>query len=333
MTNYFLSLPQPAFEYWAWLESERLIDPVMRQFYKERDVVMEERRMRYENDPGGKLYEGLLSVAYQQHQYRHPVIGYAQDISGLMADQLAEFHQKHYVPENIAIGVVGSIDPDRDVAILERYFGRLARRAPPELKTTVEPLQVTERRFVVKKDAAPQFMVAYHKPAFPDHDDPPISIFEEILAGGPLSPLYQGLVKKGHYASTVSAEEAPGLLFPNLVVFGIDPLSTVGNKACLEAFDAILKATIARGVTEKELEIAKRRVARRFLDQLDSNSTLAHNFATSTLIYGSWSAMLTWYQETMAVTVADVNRVARQYFRDELRTVGLLEREDSRANK
>jgi len=141
LTRYFTNMPRGAFEFWCRLESERILDPAMRQFYRERDVVMEERRMRSDDSPGGRLYEKLLGITFLEHPYQNPVIGYARDISRLTASATQEFHRRYYVPGNIAISIVGDVNPERDLPILERYFGRIPPGPMPERPIAVEPPQ------------------------------------------------------------------------------------------------------------------------------------------------------------------------------------------------
>ena len=130
-TDYFMSLPSTAFESWCQLEADRILNPVMRQFYSERDVVMEERRMRSEDDPEGKIYEHLLGKAFTVHPYGFPVIGYEKDLLSLTAKMTADFHKKYYKAENITIAVVGDVDPERDLTMLEDYFGQIPNGGAP----------------------------------------------------------------------------------------------------------------------------------------------------------------------------------------------------------
>jgi len=325
LTRYFVSLPRNSFEFWGWAESERLVHPVMRQFYQERDVVMEERRMRYDNDPGGKLYETLLGQAFRIHPYRNPVIGYPDDINSLTATMMSEFHKAYYVPKNIVIAVVGDVDPQRDLPVLERYFGRLPRGTVPGRPMQVEPPQEGERHFSVSMDSAPEMMIAYHKPPYPDPVDPPLSILFEVLAGSPISPLYEELVRKQRIATSVSSYEAPGNAYPNLVIFSLYPRAPHTNKELLAAFDKVLSDFLARGITPEQLENAKRSIAMAYLGQLRSNESLAMQLASAELIYNDWRVMVKWYDEVMKVTEQDVMRVAREYLRPNNRTIGYLE--------
>ncbi len=327
LTSYFLSLPRGAFSYWCWLESDRILRPVMRLFYQERDVVLEERRMRYENDPEGKLYEEILATAFTRHPYRQPVIGYEADLKRLRASELAAFHRNFYVASRMSLAIVGDVDPDRDLPVVERYFGRIPNRKVKESPRVQEPPQTEERRLSLRLKAAPRLAVAYHKPAYPHPDDPPLSVLEEVLAGSSLSPMYQELVKKRGVATSVDVSEGPGSLDPNLILFDVGSRSNIGNRPNLAAFDDVIASTLRDGVEPHAVELAKRSIARDFLDNLRSSSSIAGTLASSMTLYGDWQVMFRWFEETMAVKPEDVNRVARSYLQPANRTVATIEPE------
>ena len=155
----------------------------MRQFYQERDVVLEERRMRFEDDLGGRLYELLLGVAYQRHPYRAPVIGYEHDIRALTATRLEAFRKRYYVPTNMVVSVVGKVDAEKDLPVIEKFFGRIPSGPAVSRDILSEGPQQGERRVSLKMAASPELIVAYRKPNYPDPDDAPISVMAEILAG------------------------------------------------------------------------------------------------------------------------------------------------------
>ena len=150
-TFYLVSLPNVAFELWCWMESDRLLNPVFRQFYKERAVVGEERRSRVEDDPDGKLYEALLATAFRAHPNRLPTIGWPSDIAQLRTADIEKFYKTYYRPDNMVVALVGDLDPEKIKPVLEKYFGRLPRAEDP-LPTVrvVEPPQKGERRAVVE---------------------------------------------------------------------------------------------------------------------------------------------------------------------------------------
>ncbi|MCB0336236.1 MAG: insulinase family protein, partial [Bdellovibrionales bacterium] len=219
LTNFFVQLPSSALEFWCWLESQRLFKPVFRQFYKERDVVLEERRTRFVDSPGGKLYEALISTAFLEHAYRFPTIGYSFDLSRLRPIQAERFHSRFYVPSNMMVSLVGDVDPERDLPIVEKYFGSLESKALSPHEQASEREQKGERRITVKHNASPSMFVGYKKPVYPDPEDAKISLMAEILAESIVSPLYKELVEKRQLATSVSTFESPGYLFPNLLVF------------------------------------------------------------------------------------------------------------------
>ncbi|MCB0317254.1 MAG: insulinase family protein [Bdellovibrionales bacterium] len=325
LTNFFVNFPKNAFEFWAWMESERLLNPIMRQYYKERDVVMEERRMRYDDDPEGSLYEQLLATAYLTHPYRNPVIGFPEDISGVTANQTAEFHKKYYVPERIVVSVVGDIVPENAIKVIRKYFGRLPKADNPAFTDVIEPPQIEQRKFVLTRDASPSLAIAYHKPNYPHPDDPAISMMLEVLAGSSVSPMYEELVKKRQVAASLDFHEGPGAAFPNLVMFFVSAKHPHTNKEVLKNFDAVFERFKKHGTTQEELDNAKRATAVEYLIHLTSNMSLAKNFASSELIYNNWKALVDWYEKSMAVTKEDILRVSNQYFAENSRTVGMLE--------
>lgn len=325
LTTYFINFPTNAFEFWAWIESERILKPVMRQFYRERDVVMEERRMRYEDSPGGKLYEELLGVAYLAHPYRNPVIGYERDLNKLLASETLAFQRKYYVPENMVVAVVGDIDPETAIPVLEKFFGRIPVGKRPDKPSVVEPPQSGERTFKLALDAAPQLAVAYKKPNYPHPDDAPITVLEEIAAGSKISPLYKQLVQKERVAASVDVFEAPGNEYPNLVFFSITPRSPHSNIEVLGRFDRALENFLQQPPTAEQLEIAKRSIAMSFLGRMDGNMSLAQELARTQMQYGDWRVLTRWFEEAIAVSPEDVFAVGQRYFVRSNRTVGRVE--------
>ncbi|MCB0353774.1 MAG: insulinase family protein [Bdellovibrionales bacterium] len=325
MTSFFVSFPRSSFEFWCLMESERLLRPIMRQFYKERDVVMEERRMRYEDDPSGKLYEMILGQVYLSHSYRNPVIGYASDIMKLSRLGTKEFHDQYYVPSNIVVSLVGDIDPDRDMDLIERYFGRLTPGVAPAQPTAVEPPQEGERRLVLEHPSEPQLYVAYRKAQFPDPDDAKISVMLEILGGSNVAPLYKSLVEQKKLATSIDYFEAPGVAYPNLVFFASAPRKPHTNEDLLRAFDEVLAKFMKHPPTEKDVSVAKRRMLMQYLTKLDSNMGLAEDFTSSELIHGDWKVLFEWYDQVMKVTPEDVLAVARRYLVPRGRTVATIE--------
>lgn len=325
-TKYFVDLPRSAFDFWCKMEADRLISPVMRQFYQERDVVLEERRMRFEDDPGGKLYELLLGVAYQRHPYRAPVIGYEYDIRSLTASELDIFRRRFYIPSNIVISVVGRINPEQDIKVIEEYFGELPTADTIIRDIDSEAPQEGERRVSLKMAASPEVILAYRKPNYPDPDDAPISVMAEILAGSKISPLYTELVKRKQLAAGISNDEGPGVVYPNLLMFSASVKAPHSTDQVINAFDTVINRFRTTGATAEQLQVAKRSIGMSYLGHLQSSQALALDFATSELAFGSWRASVNWYDEMSRVTLDDIKRVAARYLVPEARTVATIER-------
>jgi predicted Zn-dependent peptidase len=318
LTQFYVSLPSTAFDFWCWMESERLLHPVLRQFYSERDVVMEERRMRFEDSPEGKLYEKLLQTVFTVHPYRNPVIGYTDDIKRLTA--------------TMVITIVGDIDPPKAIPILEKYFGQLPVGPMPEQPTIVEPAQKEERHVVVAHDSSPQIVVAYHKPQYPNPQDPKIGIMSEILDGGKTSVLYKELVQKRRLVSSIESEEGPGSAFPNALMFVAHPIAPHTNLEVLSAFDELISEFKSKLVSDDDLAKAKRSMMMDYISHLKSDNSLALNLASSELLYNDWQAYIKWNRMMLAVTKEDVQDVARKYLTVENRTIGTIERKKLKKN-
>jgi predicted Zn-dependent peptidase len=325
-TKYYESLPKSSFEFWSWIGALRLKEPIFRQFFEERDVVLEERRMRYEDDPLGKLYEMLLGVAYRSHPYRNPVIGYKQDIESLTPTKLKEFHKKYYVGHNIAIAIVGDVDPTKDIEVVKKYFGKIPAGKVRDYLLPREQLQEAERNVKVEIDRSDKILIAYHKPVFPDKNDPPLTLLGEILSGSNTSRLISELIKSKKVASEVDYFEAPGSAYPNLFCFAISPNKGYSVDHVHKLFDSVIDKFLFEGPTQEELQIAKRKLALDFLSQLRSNYSMSSTLATSALLYSNWSDFMLWYKQMAAVTVADIRRVALTYLVPSNRTVGYVGR-------
>jgi hypothetical protein len=170
-TVYFYSFPSNKLELWMSLESERFMQPVFREFYKEQQVILEERRMRTENSPIGLMVEAFLDKAYDVHPYKRPTIGYDKDIRNLSRQDVQDFYDKFYVPSNMTIAVVGAVDPAQVKALAQTYFGRFPKRPRPPQVSTVEPAQGQPKEITLTLPSQPWYFEGYHRPAVSDPDD------------------------------------------------------------------------------------------------------------------------------------------------------------------
>ena len=170
-------MPSNRLELWAYMESQRIGHPVLREFYKERDVVQEERRMRIDSAPTGRMIEQFLATAYVAHPYGRPGVGWESEISQVTATEAEAFHKKYYVPANIVIAVVGDVKAAITMPMLEKYFAPIPAGRRPEPMTTIEPRQMSEKAVVLRDAAQPFYIEGYHKPDYRSPDD---AVFDAI---------------------------------------------------------------------------------------------------------------------------------------------------------
>jgi len=329
-TVYFYSLPSNRLELWTFLESERFLHPVFREFYKERDVVTEERRLSTESRPQGRLREEFFSAAFKAHPYGSPVIGWPSDLKTFSATDAAAFFKKYYVPSNMVIAVVGDVKPSEAMPLLEKYFGRLPKAPPPEPVRTIEPAQTAERTVVLHEKSQPIYIEGYHRPAATDPDDPVYDVIAILLSGGRTSHLYRSLVRDKKIAASANASpNSPGGKYPTLFTFSA--VTTPGHTpaeitaAIAEEIDKIKN----QDATPEELQSVKTRVKAGLLRQLDSNAGMAFNLALTQTEYGDWRELFRQIDRIDKVTAADVRRVANQTFNPNNRTIAYIDNSQS----
>ncbi len=326
LTSYVVSLPSNRLELWCLLESARLRDPILREFYSERDVVMEERRMRIDNQPEGKLYEQLLLTAFQAHPYRVPTVGWMSDLAHLTRPHAAEFRRAHYVPNNAVGTLAGDLDPAAAERLIRRYFADLPGGPPPQGPVTVEPAQTGERRIAVEYDAEPEMMIAFHKAVWPSPDDAAFQVIDSILTTGRSSRLYRRLVLETRVASDVYSLQVPGDRYPNLFVIGAAPLSPHAPAEVEAAVLQELRRLAAEPVPERELQKTRNQIKASFLYPLRSNEGLASQLSYFEIITGDWKNLNVYEQAITSVTAAQLQDAARRTFVDSNRTVAVLAR-------
>lgn len=321
-TEYYYNFPKNRLELWFLLESQRFYDPVFREFYKERDVVREERRMRVESSPQGRLIEALTATAFTVHPYRYGAGGTAVDIESLRRSYAVQFFKKYYVPSNIIIGIAGDVDPANCKRLAQKYFGIIPAGSKPSGPTVVEPPQDSPRRIAVESDSQPLLAIGYRRPDEHDKDDPVFDVLAEILGGGRTSVLYTELVRDKKIALSVLADPSfPGSRYPNLFLFFLAPNMghTVdeNEKACYDIIERLKE----KPVDPEALQRVKTKIRAGLIHQLDSNSGMADELSSYYAAYGDWRKLFTSIEEIDKVTAADIQRVAREYLTARTRTV------------
>lgn len=325
-TQYFFSMPSNRFELWAYMESGRMGRPVAREFYKERDVVQEERRMRIDSDPAGRLEEQFLATAFVAHHYGTSGVGWESEISQVTATEAAAFHKKYYVPSNIVVAVVGDVKASEAMPILTKYFGPIPAGPKPEPMTTVEPPQSAERSVVVHEATQPFYMEGYHRPNYHDPDDSAYDAITDILSNGRTGRLYRSLVRDQRIAQTAQGGSGePGIKYPNLFEFSGRPLQGHTNDEIATAIHKELDRLKNEDVTDDELTAFKTRNRVDTLRGLADNQGLATQLAQYQTLFGDWRQLFRELDQADKVTKADIRRVANKVFVDSNRTSARIE--------
>jgi len=323
-TQYYYNFPANRVELWFYLESARFLHPVLREFYKERSVVREERRMRTESEPQGKLVEAENATAFEAHPYRVPPVGWASDIENLRVEDAQAFFDKYYVPGNITMAVVGDVNPIRIRALAEKYFSRIPKKPLPDPVLTIEPAQDGMKHVEVVSPAQPFEILAYHRPSQYDKDDPVFDVISSLLSGGRTSLLYRDMVvnKKIAYAAQ-AISSFPGSKYPNLFLFFLVPSQGHTLAENEKELNSILGNLQKEKVDAAALARVKTRTRASLMRQLDNNAGLARLLSEYYANFGDWKRLFTDIDEIDKVTGADVQRVAREYFTPGNRTVGV----------
>jgi len=320
-TTYFYSLPSNRIELWFLMQSEWFRRPVFREFYKERDVVREERRMRVESDVQGKLQEVLLGTAFLAHPYRN-MIGWSSEIEALRAKDADKFFKKYYAPVNITIAIVGDADPALVKNLAEKYYGTIPAGPPPPPVTAVEPVQEGEKRAVIESDSQPLLTVAYKRPNQTDKDDAVFDVISAILTGGRTGVLYKQLVMEKKVALEVdSGATTPAGKYPNLFQLYSVPAPDHGVEENEKAIYGVIDGLKAEKVDAATLQRVKTKLRASLIRQLDSNSGLASQLAFYRAEYGDWRMMFKGIDMIEKITAEDIQRVVKQYFVPSGRTV------------
>ena len=326
MTGFVVSLPSNRWELWPILESDRMKRPVLREFYKERDVVMEERRMRYEDHPRGKIWEEFLAHAFIAHPYRLPTIGWMSDVRNLTRPDAVKFYESHYVPGNAVLAVVGDVDAGEVGDKLERYFAGIPSGEIPKPSAGVEPKPSGERRVLIDFDAEPTLLLGYHKPNQPHPDDTVFSVIEQILSRGRTSRFNRNIVDKKLAVSAWASNGVPGERYPNLIVFGGSPRNPHGNRELEGAIISELEKLAQEPVSPREIEKVANGLESDFIRLLASNEGLASQLSYAEAVLGNWREPFEFLERARKVTPEDVRRVAREYFKRSNLTSAWLER-------
>ena len=324
-TAYVVELPANQLELYARIYADVLRDTVFRYFYAERDVVRQERRQRSEDDPQGFLFEAFQDAAYTRHPYGRSLIGDAEVIEGYRATEAKAFFEIFYHPGQAVLVLVGDVQPERDLAILERYFGTIPEGTPPEVVLPQEPPQREEQRITVRYDAQPQIVVGWHKPTYPEREAFVLDLVDALLSNGRTSRLYRRMIVEDGLALNVTTSSAfPGVREPNLFLFYSQPRAPHTPEELEAALYDELEQLKSKPVSQEELDKVKNQVVAGTVRSLASNSGLAAALAFHELFAGGWERLMLDLEIYQSITAEEIQEVAQEVFVPENRTVGIL---------
>ncbi len=324
-TAYFYNFPSNKLELWMYLESQRYLNPVFREFYQEKQVILEERKLRTDNSSTGKMIEAFLGTAFTTHPYKRPVIGYETDIKNLSRQDINDFFHDYYGGNNITITIVGDVNPQQAEMMAKKYFGKFPTSSKNNKVNIVEPQQQQTRSVTIEYPSQPIYLEGYHIPNINHPDYVVYDIMSSILSSGRTSRLYKSLVEEQKIALNASGFNGfPGDKYPNLMLFyGV----SAPNRS-LEELETALHNEIERLktelVTEQELERIKTQGKASLLRTLNSNGGMARLLAEYEAKTGSWLNLFTSLDKIAAVTAEDIKRAAKQTFNAENKTIGKL---------
>lgn len=328
VTAYHVTLPRNKVELFFWLEADRMQNAVLREFYPERDVVREERRMRTDDSPTGRYFESLDGLFYEAFPYRNPTIGYPADIMQLTREKAEEHYRKYYKPNNAILSIAGDFNADSLLPLIQKYFASIPRGASFEPITQQEPEQVGEKRFVVRRnDAKPRLDMLFHTPGVGSPDLYALDIMESVL-NGRAGRLYRRLVEKEQVAVSTDAGNAVKKYISS---FELEAILKEGQSP--EKVEAILWDELERlktePVTPRELAKVRNQLHASKANSLADMETVASMLAYYEL-YGDYTLVNRWMDEVAKVTPEQIQEVARRVFQKNKVTVGLLVREEKK---
>ena len=327
LTSYYVRMPTEALPLWIYLASEMVGHSVMREFYSERDVVMEERRTSVDNSPKGKLYGELMEAAFAKSPYRTMTIGSMAEIENLTMSDAEKFHATYYRPNRMVGVIVGKFNPREVKSSIKKYFGALPADPAPETAMAEEPEQLTERRVHVPFDAGQRLMLAYHKPSLPHRDDYIFDAIQYVLCEGESGRLVKYLERELQIARDVGCMSgSPGSRLDNLFVIAAEPLAGVTYDAVIAAIEHELARLRTEPVHDAELEKARTNLQADFLWGLNTNESLAQQLAYFQTVGNDWHYLVNHDRVMSTITTEDIRQAAQRWLQTHQRTIATLGR-------
>lgn len=326
-TIYFYSLPSNKAELWAYLESARFIDPVFREFYKERGVIQEERRVRTENNPVGKLLEEMQAMAFKDHPYKVSVVGPMSNIDNVTRADMKDYFLTNYTAKNLVIGVTGDITPAQLKKLAKKYFSKMRSGKKNHRLLTVEPKQLGEKHLTTYEDSQPFLFLGYHIPSMLHEDFIKFSVLNNILTNGRSSRLKKKMEIDEKTALAVFAFAGyPGNKYPALYLIGAVPNSGHSTDEMLKAVETEIENLKKNPVSAEELQSAKTRLKVGNIRQLKSNRGLLMGMLNAEMVLGSWEKVFDNLTDIEKVTAEDIQKLVNTYLVKDNRTTARIEK-------
>jgi len=323
-TTYMVGMPSNCLELWMFTESDRFQNPIFREFYSEREVVMEEKLLGG-NNPSGVLWESLVQTAFSAHPYGRPIIGWMSDLKLTLRTDMEDHFKSFYAPNNCQMTIVGDVDSKQVFKLAEKYFKSWKSSKVADEVTVTEPEQNGEKRITAEFDAEPKLMIAYHVPVQPNPDAYALTMMDYILSSGRTSRFYKSIfVEQGLTASSPGSFTGPADRYPNLLIISATPKAPHTYEEVEGAIFAEIEKLKSNGVTERELERVRNQFKMYQLRRLGSNQWLAFTLSSAFVNRGDWRSVTEDFNRLMAVTSEDIQRVATKYLIKKNRTVATL---------
>jgi predicted Zn-dependent peptidase len=314
-TIYFIDVPSNKLELWFWMESDRLLNAVFREFYSERDVVREERRMRVESNPTAKYEEQFDFMFWGSIPYHHPVVGWPSDVESISRAHAEKFFNTFYAPNNITAAVVGDFDTDEAIALAKKYFGRIPRgETPPPEIVTEEIEQLQERRMNAVAETNPSVQIRWHAVPFIHKDSHALDVLTDVLSGR-TGRLYKAMVEEETIATGEPYAYFSGQKYAGSVEIGAELADGVAHEQAEAALLAEIERLKTEPVSDRELAKVKNQSLANSFRRLQSNFFLLIQLLFYDIL-GDWQYLNTSPASIQAVTADDLMRVANNYFPD-----------------
>jgi predicted Zn-dependent peptidase len=325
-TGYLYSLPSNRLELWALMEGSRMAHPIFREFYKEREVVYEERRMRVESSPFGRLATEFLQTAFVAHPYGFGFIGHPTDLQTFAREEGAAFYRAHYVAPNMAVAVVGDVDQGDVEKFAKKYWSDIPSGPTPPAIDTEEPEQNAERRLIMPDPSQPMIFIAWHCPAVTDPAYPAYEALSSLIGGGDYARLQKTLVKDKKNAVQVQMLTGlPGNKYPSLIGMVVIPATGENPEDVEREVYAVLDGIRSENpFTQEELDGYKVRTRASMVNAAEDNMSLAGQLAVHQILFGDWREFFRTQERVQSLTLDDLTAAMDNSIRRGNRTVGMI---------